>query len=146
MLAHYAGGSPVVIQTLLQNLWILNSTTLFVQIHGSITPAELVLAHQAGHRVIATGQNFRAETSTYEPAPDGAYLVERQYRQLGFYEAPPSEQAVVVLRIAAGSGRTYLVDVPDYVSHATVVVNQRTLAEATLIPQRAELRYSVGSG
>lgn len=144
LLAHQGDGLPVIIQTLLTKLWKLNSTTLYVQIQGSTSPADLVLSRQSEHLIVATGQKFRVETATHEPAPDGAYLVEQQYRQLGLYETPPAEQAIVVLRIAAGSGRTYLVDVPSYVSHATVVVNNHLVADAAAVPPRGELRYSFG--
>lgn len=145
LLAHYGGGSPVVIQNLLAKLWDLDSTTLYVQIEKSLWSADLVLSRQPGHRIVATGQKFRVETATHEPAPDGAYLIQRQYRRLGFYEAPPAERALIALRIVAGAGRTYLVDVPHYVSHATIVVDNHTVADAMALPARGELRYSFGA-
>ena len=144
LLAHYGDGSPVVVQTLLSRLWDLNSTTLYIQIQDLSSPAELVLSREPGHRIVATGQKFRVETATHEPAPNGAYLDARPYRQLGFYETPPVERTVVALRITAGSGRTYLVDIPPYVSHATVVVNNRTVSDAVEIPARGEIRYDLG--
>jgi hypothetical protein len=144
LVAHYCDGSPASVQNLLAKLWDLNSTALYIHIHEASSPADLVVSRHSGHCIVASGQKFRVETETHEPAPDGSYLVERQYRQLGFYETPPAERSVVVLRIAAGSGRAYLVDVPHYVSHVTVVVNSRTVADAERIPPRGELRYSPG--
>jgi hypothetical protein len=145
LLAHYGDASPVVVRDLLATLWDLDSTTLYVQIQEAFSPADLVLSRQAGHRIVASGQKFRVETATHEPAPDGAYLVDRQYRQLGLYEVPPAERLIVALRITAGSGRTYVVDVPRYVSHATVVVNNRVVADAVVLPARGDIRYSFGS-
>jgi hypothetical protein len=145
ILAHYGAKSPVAVENILARLWSLKSTALFVQVEGSGPRAELVVSRRPGHQIIATGQKFRVETATCEPGSTGAYLVARQYRQLGFYETPPSEQAVVVLRIIAGSGRTYLVDVPHYVSHVTLVVNNRALVDTVPVPQRGELRYSFGA-
>ena len=144
LLAHYGDGSPAVVQRLLTKLWELESTTLYVQVDKLSSAADLVLSRQGGHRVTATGQKFRVETATHEPAPDGAHLVERQYRQLGFYESPPAEQIIVALRIAAGSGQAYVVDVPHYVSHASVVVNNRIISDAVPIPARGEVRYGIG--
>jgi hypothetical protein len=146
LLAHYGDGSPVMVQQLLATLWHLNSTVLYIQIQEVSSPADVVLSRHTGQRIVAAGQGFRVETETHEPAPGGAYLVERQYRQLGFYEVPPAERAVVALRITAGSGRAYLVDIPHYVSHTTVVANNRIVADAAPVPRRGERRYSVGDG
>jgi hypothetical protein len=143
LLAHYANGSPILVHSMLARLWALNCTTLYVHIHELSSPADVVLCRHSGQRVVASGQKFRVETEFHEPAPDGAYLVERQYRQLGLYETPPAERAIVALWITAGSGGAYVVDIPHYVSHATVVVNNRTVVDAVAIPTRGELRYSL---
>jgi hypothetical protein len=128
----------------LGRLFAIDATTLFLQIDRASRPFDVVLTPHAGTRLVATGQKFRVETETEEPAPDGAYLVERQYRNLGFYEVPPDERALIVLEIHGGSGRTYLVDYPPYVRHATVVVDGRPLAQEVALPARGQLRYHVG--
>jgi hypothetical protein len=145
LLAHYGNRSVVMTQELLRCLWDLDTTALYVQLDRAASAADLVVTRSAGHRIVAIGQKFRVETQTHEPAPNGAYLVERQYRQLGVYETPPAERAVVVLRITAGAGRTYLVDVPHYVSHVTIVANDRVMTQAAPIARRGELRYHIAT-
>jgi hypothetical protein len=146
LLAHHTDGSAPAIEELLMRLWGLNSTALHVEVQDAWVPADLVVSRHASAAIVARGYGFRGEAATSEPAPDGAYLDEREYRRLGFYEVPPSEQAIVVLRMVAGSGRMYLIDVPHYVSHVSIAVGNRVLANAAEVPARGELRYRVGAG
>lgn len=142
LLAHYGNRPSVLVRQLLTDLWRMDATTLYVQVDRAVQPVELFIARHRRPQIVAAGQTFRVETNTCEPAPDGAYLVERQYRRLGFYEHPPAERVVVTLRIAAGLGHTCIVDIPHHVSHVTVVVNERVLAAAAQVPARGRMRYA----
>ena len=144
-IARHSGVSAAVIDTRLRSLWDLNTTALYVQIYDVDVPVEFVLNRHSGKRVVASGQKFRVEAETLHAAPDGAYLEDREYRQLGFYESAPLERALVLLPIRAGSGFTYLVDLPSYVTHATVVVGESMLEDARLVPPHFYQRYSVSN-
>jgi hypothetical protein len=142
-LAHAGGADPLRVHGLLHTLWTLDDTTAYVQVVGAAHRARVVVTRVPGHRVIVASGEFRAELQTEETAPNGAYLTERQYRRLGHYAEPPADRVIIVAAIRAGIGGEHLVDVPDYVSHATVVMNHRVLADATVIPPaglRCELR------
>jgi hypothetical protein len=143
LIAHNGGGSPRAVQHALQQLWDLGGASLYVHLLDASSPTEVVIARHRGHRVLAMGEGFRIEADTHEPAPNGAYLTERQYRQLGFYERPPVERAVVVLQVTTGGGRMCLVDVPAHVGHVTVSAYHRVVADGVAIPPRGELRYAV---
>jgi len=142
-IARHSGASAAVIDARLRHLWGLNTTALYVQIYNTDVPVEFVLNRHSGTRVVASGQKFRVEAETLHTTPDGAYLEDREYRQLGFYASAPLERALILLRIRAGSGFTYLVDLPPYVTHATVVVGECMLEEARLVPPRFYQRYAV---
>jgi hypothetical protein len=143
LLAHHGGGLPAEVQRRLSKLWDLGSTGLYIQASDAWPAADIVVSRHSGQRIVAMGRGFRVETETHEPAPDGAYLTERQYRQLGFYERPPAERAVVALRVSGGSDRACFVDVPHYVAHVTLVVNGRLLADAVPIPHHGKLLYAM---
>ena len=143
-LALYTARRPTAVQDLLRSLWNLGTTTLFIQIEEISSPAALVVARCSGQTIIAAGSGLRVKTETHEPAPDGAYLVHRQYRHLGLYENPPTERAIVLLRIVARSGPVFVVDVPHYVSHISVIDHARTIADTIPVPERGELRLAVG--
>lgn len=95
LLADHGRRNAGFVQDLLQALWILDTTALYVQMDNARPGTEVVITRCSGHRVVATGQKFRVETQTHEPAPNGAYRVARQYRQLGFFERPPAERVIV---------------------------------------------------
>lgn len=143
LLSRRAGDSAAEIDARLRSLWDLNTTALYVQIYNLEVPVEFVLARHSGNRVVAAGQTFRIETETQHTAPDGAYLQEREYRQLGFYEPAPLERALILLQIRAGSGFTYVVDLPPYVTHATVLVGEHMLENRRLVEPRFYRRYAV---
>ena len=143
LLAHYGRRHRSLIRALLHDLWRLDTTALYVQVDAAASGATLVVSRRTGHYVVASGQKFRAEIQTHEPAPNGAYRTEKQYRQLGFYEYPPSERIIVTARIRAGTGKLHVVDVPNYVSHVTAVINDRILAAAAPIPATADLRFEL---
>jgi hypothetical protein len=103
----------------------------------------VVITRRSGHSVVAAGQKFRAEVQTHESAPNGAYRIAREYRQLGFYEYPPSERVIVTARIRAGVGKVHLLDVPNYVSHVTVLINERIVANAVGIPASGDIRFQL---
>jgi len=143
LLARHAGDSAAKIDARLRSLWDLNTTALYVQIYSLEVPLEFVLTRHSGKRIVAAGQKFRIETETQHTVPDGAYLQDREYRRLGFYESAPLERALILLRIRAGSGFTYVVDLPSYVTNATVHVGGHMLEDARLVPPRFYRRYAV---
>lgn len=143
LLADHGQRNRVLIQHLLRQLWSLDTTALYVQVDNARPRTEVVVTPRSGHLIVASGQKFRVEAQTHEPAPNGAYLVAKQYRQLGFYEHPPAERAIVVARVRAGTGTVYLVDTPDYVRHVTVLINDRILANAAIIPDRGDIRCAL---
>lgn len=126
----------------LEALLARDTTTLLVQADG-YPGGDLVLARTGGAKVIASVGDRFVEAETWEPSANGAYLVERQYRQLGFHEVPPSERALILVQFANGAS-TYRVDVPGYVERATVVVDRRLLAADVELPATGELRYRLG--
>jgi hypothetical protein len=140
LLAHYGRRSSSLVRALLHDLRRLDTTALYVQVDGAPTGASVVVTRSSGHHIVATGQKFRVEIRSHEPAPNGAYRIAREYRQLGFYEQPPAEGVLVTARIRAGAGMVHLLDVPDYVSHVTVVINECILANAVSIPARGDIR------
>jgi hypothetical protein len=103
----------------------------------------VVVTRSSRHHVVATGQRFRVEIQTHEPAPNGAYRIARQYRRPGFDEQPPAERVLVTARIRAGAGTVHFLDVLECVSHVTVVINDRILACAVSISDRREIRYEL---
>ena len=143
LLAHHGRRNRSLVRALIRDLWRLDTTALYVQVDGAPPRANVVVTRSSGHQVVATGQKFRLQTQTQEPAPNGAYRIAREYRQPGFYEQPPAERILVVARIRAGVGTVHLVDVPEYVSHATVLINDRILASAVRIPARGDIRYEL---
>ena len=143
LLAHHGRRNSSLVRALLQDLWRRDTTTLYVQVDGAPARANVIVTRSHGHQVVATGQKFRVETQTQEPAPNGAYRIARDFRQLGFYELPPAERILVVARIRAGASTVHLVDVPEYVSHVTVVINDRILSRAVRIPARGDIRYEL---
>ena len=140
-LAEYREESMPAVRARLRALWQLDTTTLYVHVEGAPANAKVVITPRSSRKIVAHAQRFSIETETEEPAPDGSYLTQREYRRLGFYEQPPAERAIVVLRLEAGAGSTYLVDVPPYVRRATVVVNGRLLGSCVAIPESGDLRY-----
>lgn len=143
LLAHQGRRSNSLVRALLRDLLRLDTTALYVQVDGAPARAEVVVTRTSGHQVVATGQKFRVETETHEPAPNGAYRTAREYRRLGLYESPPAERILVVARIRAGVGTVHLVDVPAYVSHVTIVINDRILASAARIPAHGAIRFEL---
>ena len=141
LLARPSRREPALIRALLRDLWRLDSTTLYVQVDGARSGSNVVVTRRSGHNVVATGQKFRVEVQTHEPAPNGAYRIAREYRQLGFYDYPPSERVIVTARIRAGAGRVHLLDVPSHVSHVTIVMNEHILANAARIPASGDVRF-----
>lgn len=143
LLAHHGRHSDSFVKALLQDLWRLETTTLYVQVDNAPEGANLVVTRRSGHHVVATGQKFRVEVRTHDPAPNGAYRIAREYRQLGFYEHPPAERVIVTARIRSGVGKVHLLDVPNYVSHVTVVINDYILAYAASIPASGDIRFEL---
>jgi hypothetical protein len=143
LLARYGRRNSSLVRALLRDLWELDTTALYVQIDGAPRRAELVVTRSSRHHVVATGQKFRVEIQTHEPAPNGAYRIAREYRQPGFYEQPPAERVLVTARIRAGAGTVHLLHVPECVSHVTVVINDRILASAVSISDHREIRYEL---
>jgi hypothetical protein len=143
LLAHYGSRNNSLVRGLFQDLWRLDTTTLYVQVDGAPKSGNVVVTRRSGHHVVATGQKFRVEIQTHEPAPNGAYLIAREYRQLGFYEHPPAERVIVAARIRGGVGKVHLLDVPNYVSHVTIVINAYILANAVSIPSSGDIRFEL---
>lgn len=140
LFAHCGRRSQAQVRQHLVELWDQGSTTLYVQFDNMPRSADLFVSRHKGPAIVASGQSFRAETVTEEPAPDGSYLVERQYRRLGFYETPPADRVVVALRVAAGPGKVYLVNVPPHVTHVTAVANDELLVAAAAMPRGRHFR------
>jgi hypothetical protein len=143
-LALYTVRNPAGVRDSLSNLWNLGTTALFIQFEEISSPAELVIARCSGDTIAVTGPGLSLKTETHEPAPNGAYLVHRQYRHLGLYENPPGERAIVLLRIVPRSGAVFVVDVPHYVTHFSVIEHSNTIADTLPVPERGELRLAVG--
>jgi hypothetical protein len=144
LLARRSAVSPKEARSRLEALFARGTTTLYVQI-GQLTPAGLVLRRSAGTKLVASAGDRHFEAETREPSPNGAYLVERQYRRLGFYEVPPSERAVILVQFERGQEVSFRVEVPAYVEWATVVGNGVLLASEVELPGTGELRYRIGT-
>jgi hypothetical protein len=136
------GGPPAgATKDWLARLHAHDATTLFVHVARPLHSFELAISPRGGTKATACGSGLHAEAETGEPSPDGAYLDDREYRRLGFYETPPAERTVLLLEIEAGAGRVFLVDTPAYITHASVAIAGRLVASAVAIPAKGELRY-----
>lgn len=127
----------------INDLYAHDGTTLYLHIEQKRRPFELVLTRTDATKLIASASGMRLEAETEEPAANGAYLVERQYRRLGFYDRPQVDRAVIFVRIAPGNAPLYLIDYPPYVQFATIVINGEVLEAGVSLSAGKDARYRV---
>lgn len=114
----------------LERLLERGGTTLYLHVRHGRGRFEVVLVPGDGHAMRVELEDATAEAVVDEVAPDGAYVGPADRAVPLLHHLPQSEPCVAAFAVDARGVRRCTVHFPGFVSHATVVVDSRVLADA----------------